>query len=510
MSGPNKAAIARQLRERRVRTSSILAGALPTTSQRLAGYPPARSSEAADRATFLKSIGGSARQELLGAIEVAGRRTAQPDDLWYAITLLDRPSEHEVRDRLTIYLALEFGDRDAQDSLARTVRENVNKEAVQVVDVVYGLALAALLDTLPTDLDSTKFVLSLEQSIGIIANDAADILAVKAALDDTPLVVEPAETVSTLNALARLAHKLDESDRNRAAVLEETTASPAVRSLVVVPLLGDPTGSSAQKDLFKQFKPIAGTALPLTGDVDLSAVRSRLLARYPHFATEIDLVLRQSQPFRLLLVGSPGCGKTSLARDLASTLGLPSVVYPVGGSSDSSFAGTSAQWSTARASTPLQTVLRHRQANPLVILDELEKAGDSRHNGSLVDALLSFLESTSARRVLDPALEVECDLSAVSYVATANGLAGVPRPLLDRLRVIRMPDPRPEHALALIATMFNDIADERGLDRRWLQPLAGDELEIVQKAWPGGSLRRLRRVLELLLDGRDEHLIGRA
>lgn len=511
MSGPNKSVIARQLRERRIRTSSILGGALPTTAQRLAGYPPARSSEAADRATFLKAIGGDARPEILGAVEVAGRATAQPDDLWYAINILDRPSEREVCDRLTLYLALEFGDRDAQDSLARTVRENVN-ELSQAVDVVYGLAFAALLDTRPTDLDSAKFVPRLEQFIGTIANDAQDIMAVKSALDDTPLVVEQEEKVSPLSALSRLAHRLDESEKSKRVKTlyrDHGDLEPADRSLVVVPNIGEPAGSTAQKDLAKQFKPIAGTALPIAGDVDLPAVRSRLIARYPHFITELDLILRQRRPFRLLLVGSPGCGKTSLARDLAAALALPSVVYTAGGTADASFAGTSAQWSTARASTPLQTVLRHRRADPLVILDELEKAGDGRHNGSFVDAALSFLEPSSARRVLDPAIEVEVDLSAVSYVATANALDGVPSPLLDRLRVIRMPDPKPEHATALMPTILDDIANERGLDRRWIEPLAADEMELVVSAWPGGSLRRLRRVLELLLDGR-EKLLGRA
>lgn len=318
------------------------------------------------------------------------------------------------------------------------------------------------------------------------------------------------EKLSPLNALARLAHKLDESERQRrAAVTADDAREPSGRSLVVVPDLGEATGSTARKDMLAQFKPISGMPLPIVDVVDMTDVRSQLIGRYSHFATEIDMILRQQRPYRLLLVGSPGCGKTSLVRDIANALGFASVVYPAGSSSDSSFAGTSAQWSTARASIPLQLILRARQANPLVAIDELEKAGSSRHNGTFVDSVLTFLEPSSARRVLDPALEVECDLSAVSYIATANGLDGVPRPLLDRLRVIRMPDPKPEHASALIARILDDIAADRGLDRRWLQPLAGDELEIVQKAWPGGSLRRLRRVLELILDGRDRQM-GRA
>ena len=316
------------------------------------------------------------------------------------------------------------------------------------------------------------------------------------------------DKVTPLNALARLAHKLDEAERRRRVTGSAEQASSS-RSLVVIPQLGEPNGSSARKDVTTQFKAIAGVPLPMAEDAELARVQTDLVRRYPHFAVEIDLMLRQAPPFRLLLVGAPGSGKTSLARDLATALNLPSVVYPAGGSSDGSFAGTSAQWSTTRASTPLQTVLRHRRADPLIVLDEVEKAVMGTHNGSLVDALLSFLEPSSSRRCLDPALEIEVDLSAVSYVATANTLEGLPTPLRDRLRVIRMPDPRPEHLTALMPAMFDDIANERAIDRRWLQPLAGDELEIVQQAWPGGSLRRLRRVLELMLDGREQQM-GRA
>lgn len=108
--------------------------------------------------------------------------------------------------------------------------------------------------------------------------------------------------------------------------------------------------------------------------------------------------------------------------------------------------------------------------------------------------------------MLDPALELEVDLSAVSYVATANSLDGVPAQLRDRLRVIRMPDPKPEHAPSLIATALEEIAAEWRIDRRWFQPLARDELEIILRAWPGGSLRRLRRVVELILDVREQHM----
>lgn len=508
----------RQLANRREQISLILAGLTEaSTAARLTGYPPAEGRESTDRWQFLEAfLEGGVRPEVAAAVKLAMQVRADAPRLWHAIELLDRDDEHEIRDRLYIYLAVEFADRSAQETLAAIVRaELVRSRSMGTLNRVYAAAFAAWLDTKPRATDGKTLGDKLDAMVRRLADDAEDVIAVKAALEGKIVAapppaarhVEPAEKLSPLNALARLAHDLEESERNRRPNTEKSATSS--RTLVVVPPLGEPSGSNAQKDMHRQFKPVAGLPLPLTGTDDLAGVRQDLLSRYPHFATEIDLILRQRQPYRLLLVGSPGCGKTSLARDLADAIGLASVVYPAGGASDSAFAGTSAQWSTARASVPLQLVLRSRQANPLVVLDELEKSGQSRQNGSLVDSLLSFLEPGSARRILDPAIEAEVDLSAVSYVATANDLAGVPRPLLDRLRVIRMPDPQPEHLNHLLATMFDDIADERGIDRRWLQDLDGDELEIVRNAWPGGSLRRLRRVLELLLDGRERHL-GRA
>jgi ATP-dependent Lon protease len=137
------------------------------------------------------------------------------------------------------------------------------------------------------------------------------------------------------------------------------------------------------------------------------------------------------------------------------------------------------------------------------ILDEIEKVGTSRHNGQAHDALLAFLERETASRFHDPYVQAPCDLSYVTWLMTANSLEGLSAPLRDRCRVILFPEPGREHLPNLSRQIISDILAEQGLDARWGTPLDEVETEAVAAAWPGGSLRKLRRLVEAVLMSRD-------
>lgn len=184
-------------------------------------------------------------------------------------------------------------------------------------------------------------------------------------------------------------------------------------------------------------------------------------------------------------------------------MGLPVTVFGCGGVADSTFGGTASHWSTSGPCLPLTFILQCRKANPVVVLDEIEKAGTSHHNGRLVDVLLGFLDRGNAESYRDPSLEVSVNLSHVSYLLTANSLDGIPTPLRDRCRIITVPDPSPEHVPVLVRRLMDDIAAERGVDPRWFPPMAADEMDVIARGWGGGSIRQLRRAVEVLLDGRD-------
>jgi len=249
--------------------------------------------------------------------------------------------------------------------------------------------------------------------------------------------------------------------------------------------------------------------LPLSCMPELTAVRSRLTAEFPHALAIVDDVLeglsgRPTVHLRpTIFLGAPGSGKTQFARRLAEELGTPYELISCGGLSDSAIGGTARRWSSGEPSLAVMVVQRSECAGPAVILDEIEKIGTSRRNGNVHDVLIGLFEPETSSRWHDPYLQAHCDLSHVSWLMTANSLEPIPAALWDRCRVLRFPDPGAGQLPIFATRILERLYTEAGHDPRWATPLEGFELDALARAWTGGSLRRLERLVEGVREARE-------
>lgn len=262
-----------------------------------------------------------------------------------------------------------------------------------------------------------------------------------------------------------------------------------------------------------KFKRMAGVYVPLHHCDVMLDVRNTLVDEFPYAVEIIDTLLKPSfkrvsvgkqgvvfEP--TVIVGQPGLGKTRLLTRLMEELSLQYRSVSVASMQDDHIFGVARGFSTAMPSLASQLIVEHEIGNPVIILDEIDKAYMSR-NGSIQNRLLGVLEPVEAMRWHEPFLSVPVNLSYVGWLMTANTIDTITDPLKSRCRILKMPAPELKHLPRIIQEIRKEVAIEDGLDVRFYPDFDLAEREALFESYQKHkSIRVLKRQVKEIISMR--------
>lgn len=312
---------------------------------------------------------------------------------------------------------------------------------------------------------------------------------------------EPPPTAAVDVLRAKLGMQADKPS----AVPSPHTGKP---TLTVVKEIALGRGGSEDKSVVAAWASLTEPML-LAGGVNPSVLEAALEAEFPWLTEAIEAIVGDLQLRRqagaahahfrpLVLAGPPGTGKTRFARRLASLLGTGFGEVTAAGSSDNRLLqGTARGWSTASPSYVLHVMRSAKAANPVILVDELDKTKSDGRNGDIRATLLTMLEPLSAKAWPDECLMAQADLSQINWIVCVNEVEPIRGPLLTRLRVVPAPAPGPEHFESVMASIARDLAEELGVPVALLPDLPAEAKAKLREAFGKGfSLRRIKAAYE--------------
>jgi len=193
----------------------------------------------------------------------------------------------------------------------------------------------------------------------------------------------------------------------------------------------------------------------------------------------------------MLLLGEPGIGKTHFARKIAQLLGTGFGFVPMSSlTAGWVLSGASSQWKNAKPGKVFDTFLNGDYANPVIVVDELDKASSDGQYDPL-GALYELLEVETSTRFVDEFVELPIDASGALWLATANDAARIPDPLLNRLSIYEIEAPDAAGSARIAATIYREIRSTHDWGRQFPESLSPSALEKLASLPP----REMRRVV---------------
>jgi len=197
----------------------------------------------------------------------------------------------------------------------------------------------------------------------------------------------------------------------------------------------------------------------------------KLAICFPNFKLVIEFYARQialqllnpqavfyAEP--VLIIGGAGIGKTAFTYALARVINTPCEIISLStATSGFVLAGSSPTWAEGRPGKVVEKLASEKKANPLIMLDELDKVGgDLRYDP--IGSLYQLLEKETAKSFIDEGLEIPTDCSHIVWLATANNEELIPDPILSRFTVFNVRTPSKQEMIKVVNSIYSKILKE--------------------------------------------------